>query len=376
MTYEDATSRCWLEVDIDALRENYRAARAMVRKETTVIPVLKANAYGMGAVEVARALYGEGARLFAAATADEAEQILGAVEDIEVLCLGRVGEGAAARLIARGMPLTLYSIEQGRMLARVARETGRPARVHVKVDTGLHRLGFAPEAAEEDVAALCADGWIVPVGLYTHLAIHSPESDRAQVERLERVRAAIEAKGIQIPLVHALDSIGMVRYPELQLNAVRIGAWLYGVSPRGAAKPCRCIARFCARVSQVRRVARGELIGYDDDSPLERDSLVASVSAGYIDGTPRRGNGWQAEVRGRRADVLGIACMDQLMVDVTDIPGVAEGDIVTFVGGEIPVDEYARMGALNHNESWARIGRRVPRVYFEGGRPVRVRTEV
>ena len=136
------------------------------------------------------------------------------------------------------------------------------------------------------------------------------------------------------------------------------------------------IARFCARVSQLRRVGRGELIGYDDEHPLERDSLVASVSAGYIDGTPRRGEGWQAEIRGRRANVLGIACMDQLMLDVSDVPGVAEGDIVTFVGGGISVEEYARMGALNHNEAWARIGRRVPRIYFEKGRPARASAEL
>ena len=375
MDFEEARSRCWLEVDLDALRENYRDARALAGG-AQVIPVLKANAYGMGAVEVARALAGEGARLFAAATSDEAEQILDAVDGVEVLCLGLVGDAAMKRLIARGMPLTLYSAAQGEAVARAAKEVGRPARAHVKLDTGLHRLGFDPEGAPEAVARLASGGWIEPAGLFTHLAIHSAESDHAQVARLLKARDALAARGVQSPLVHAADSIGMARYPDLRLDGVRIGAWLYGVSPRNAPVSCRNIARFCARVSQLRRVGRGELIGYDDEHPLERDSLVASVSAGYIDGTPRRGEGWQAEIRGRRANVLGIACMDQLMLDVSDVPGVAEGDIVTFVGGGISVEEYARMGALNHNEAWARIGRRVPRIYFEKGRPARASAEL
>lgn len=376
MTYDDAASRCWLEVDLTALRQNYRAARAMVSEGVQVIPVLKANAYGMGAVQVARTLSGEGARLFAVASSDEAEQLLRNVDNIEVLTLGRVGDGAAARLIERGMPLTLYSKFQGRALREIAARLGRPARVHVKIDTGLHRLGFDPDGAAQTVADLCAGGCIQPVGLFTHLAIHTPESDHRQAEVLRRVQGELAARGVEIPFVHAADSIGMARYPDLNMSAVRIGAWLYGVTPRGAATPSRTVGRFCARVSQVRHVKSGELIGYDDDSPLQRDSVVASVSAGYIDGTPRRGSGWQAEVRGRRADVLGIACMDQLMLDVTDIPDVSEGDVVTFVGGGISVEEYARMGALNHNEAWARIGRRVPRIYYEEGRIVRVCTEL
>ena len=375
MNLEEAASRCWLEVDLDALRRNYRSAASLM-SGGGVIPVLKANAYGMGAVEVARALKAEGARLFAVATADEAMQLLGGVEGIEVLCLGLVGPESMARLIARDMPLTLYSPAQGAQIARTAEKLGCVARVHVKVDTGLHRLGLDVETAAETVSALCAGGHIRPVGLYTHLAIHSPESDRLQVERLSRVRAELEARGVRIPLCHAVDSIGMARYPSLHLDAARTGAWLFGVSPRNAPVPCESIARFKARVSQLRWVKAGELIGYDDDSPLTRDTLVATVSAGYVDGTPRRGDLWQVELRGRRCGVLGIACMDQLMVDATDAPGVCEGDVVTFVGGEIGVEEYARMGGLNHNEAWARIGRRVPRIYFENGSPAHACAEL
>lgn len=376
MTYEDAVSRCWLEVDLDAIRENYLSARAMLRSEALLIPVLKANAYGMNAVVIAETLKRADARLFAVATSDEAEQLLAAVPEIEVLTLGLVGEGAMRRLIRRGMPLTLFSVASGEKIERIAREENIPARVHFKVDTGLHRIGLEPEDAPERIAAFCKSGFIVPCGLYTHLAIHTDALDRIQLNCLSRVRSELEAQGISIPLVHAVDSIGLTRYPEGQLDGARVGAWLYGVSPRNAPKPCRCPARFKARVSQLRHVKRGELIGYDDDSPLTRDSVIATVSAGYVDGTPRTGENWQVEICRKRANVIGIACMDQLMIDVTDVPEAREGDEVTFVGGEIGINEYAAMGNLNRNEAWARIGRRVPRIFFEEGKPLRVCAEV
>ncbi len=376
MTYNDAISRCWLEVDLDVICANYRSACDMLAGNAQVIPVLKANAYGMNAVVIAESLKKEGAGLFAVATTDEAEQLLDAVSGIEVLPMGLAGEGVMERLIARGMPLTLYSEKQGRRIAEAAQRVGKPARVHVKVDTGLHRIGLEPDSAAEFVAGLCAEGWIRPVGLYTHLAIHTAEMDRIQVEKLLYVRDGLARRGMDVPLTHAVDSIGMSRYPSACFDAARVGAWLYGVKPGKDFDQCRCPARFRARVSQVRKVAAGELIGYDDDHPLTRDSVIATVSAGYVDGTPRLGENWQAEVRGMRANVIELACMDQLMLDVTDIPGIEEGDIVTFVGGLISVEEYARMGRLNRNEAWARIGRRVPRIFFENGKPVRVCAEV
>lgn len=376
MTFEDATSRCWLEVDLDAIRANYRSAREMMRSGAGLIPVLKANAYGMNAVVIAQTLKEEGASLFAVATSDEAEQLLEGVPGIEVLTLGLVGDGALRRLIRRGMPITLFSVEQGERIETAAAELGMQAKVHFKVDTGLHRIGLEAESAAEVITDFCRRGHIQPCGLFTHLAIHTAEMDRIQLDHLIRIQGELVRAGICIPLTHAVDSIGMVRYPGDHLDAARIGAWLYGVTPRNAPVECLCPARFKARISQVRNVKAGELIGYDDDSPLTRDSVIASVSAGYVDGTPRYGDNWQAEVHGARANIVGIACMDQLMLDVSDIPGVKEGDIVTFVGGIIGINEYADRCSLNRNEAWARIGRRVPRVFFENGRPVRICAEV
>ena len=376
MTYEDAVSRCWLEVDLDAVRENYRSAVSMLDASARVIPVVKANAYGMNAVEIARTLMGEGAGLFAVATTDEAEQLLANLEGIEVLPMGLAGDGAVERLIRKNMPVCLYSEKSGRRIAEIAEKIGLAAKVHVKVDTGLHRLGLEPETAADFVAELVKGGWIRVEGLFTHLAIHTAEMDHIQTAKLRMVRDGLAKHGIRVEIMHAVDSIGMTRYPDEHMDAARVGAWLYGVSPARTAKKCLNIASFKARVSQLRSVKKGELIGYDDDHPIERDSIVATVSAGYVDGTPRNCENWTVEICGKRAPVIGIACMDQLMIDVTDVEGVEEGGIVTFVGGGISIEEYSDMGHFNRNEAWARIGRRVPRVYYENGKPAYVRAEV
>jgi alanine racemase len=298
--------------------------------------------------------------------------------DAKVLPLGLVGQNQLSQLISAGMPLTLYSEKQGHAIAEVAAALGRQAEVHVKVDTGLHRLGLDPETAAETVAEIHRSGHVRIAGLFTHLGIHTAEMDREQTAKLRMVRDRLWEHGIEIPLMHAVDSIGMARYPEDHMDAARVGAWLYGVTPYRYERPelCKSVARFKARVSQVRMVKKGEFVGYDDDHPLPADRVIATVSAGYVDGFPRLAHGQTIEIRGARALVLGLVCMDQLMADVTNIPGVTEGDEVVFVGGLIGLDEYARMGQLNRNEAWARIGKRVPRVYFEGGASVRVRLEV
>jgi alanine racemase len=241
MTYEDATGRCWLEVDLDAILENHRAARALMGPDAAVVPVLKADAYGMGAAVVGRLLADDGARLFAVATGDEAEQLMRALPgDAKVLTMGLVGRAQMVRLIRAGMPLTLFSERQGMSIAEAARAAGEAAWVHVKVDTGLHRLGLAPETAADAVAELMQTGVIRVAGLYTHLAIHTAETDRAQTAKLREVRAAFLARDIDVPMTHAVDSIGMARYPEDHMDAARAGAWLYGVAPAGFDRPALC----------------------------------------------------------------------------------------------------------------------------------------
>ena len=368
MTYEEAVARCWAEIDLDTVCNNYRTACALA-KDAQVICVLKGNAYGLGAVPVCRALMECGAKIFAVASGDEAEQLLRACPNADVLILGLVGRTQAARLIRLGALFTLFSSEYGQTLRAAAQEAGQPARVHIKADTGLFRLGFSGESAADEIAALHATGYFQMEGLFTHLALHNRETDAAQFALLDSLRDALRARGIDPPCVHAADSIGMVRYPKRHMDAVRVGAWLYGVRPNECPSPdlCRLPVQFKARIAQIHDVPAGNMIGYDDDHFLARDSRIATLTCGYLDGVARLNNAGEVLIRGRRAPVKGLVCMDQMMVDVTDIPDAAAGDVVTLLGGDIGVNEYAAWGRLNRNEALGRIGRRVTRVYRLNG---------
>jgi len=374
ISYEEAVSRCWAEVNLSQLAANYRNALAHLKGNTQLICVLKADAYGLGAPVVAKRLWQEGQRIFAAASYNEAEQIRRALPGAEVLILGLCGEMQLVHAIQSGLLLTVFSERYARQVAAAAQMAGRPARVHVKLETGLNRIGLNPETAADTVQQMQESGLIRLEGLFTHLALRDKESDRRQIDLLSGCRDELAARGIHIPMVHALDSIGMVRYPEDHMDAVRIGAWLYGVYPRGYAHPeeSRLTLTVKTRIAQLHAVPAGECLGYDESHPLKRDSIVATLSAGYIDGYPRQNSKGEVEICGRRAPVVGLVCMDQMMVDVTDIPGAQEGDEVILFGGSIGVDEYAGWASLNRNESLARTGRRVPRVYIENGQIVGV----
>lgn len=374
ISYEEATSRCWAEVDLTRLVQNYRNALAHLSPPTQLICVLKADAYGLGAPMVAKRLWQEGQRLFAVASYNEAAEIRKAVPGCDVLILGLCGDAQLVHAIQADMLLTVFSQKYADAVIRAAQTVGKKARIHIKLETGLNRLGFEPEEAADAVESFVASGHVALEGLFTHLALRDKDSDRKQISLLTSVRDALLARGITIPMVHALDSIGMVRYPEDHIDAVRTGAWLYGVYPKRYEHPeeSQLALTVKTRIAQLHAVSAGECLGYDETHPISRDSVIATLSAGYIDGYPRLNSVGEVEVCGKRAPVVGLVCMDQMMVDVTDIPEAREGDTVTLLGGTIGVDEYAEWGKLNRNESLARTGKRVPRVYFENGQVIEI----
>jgi len=369
ISYEEAISRCWAEVDLSQLVRNYQSALAHLDKKTQLICVLKADAYGLGAPVVAQRLWKEGQRFFAVASYNEAAQIRRVLPECEVLILGLCGDKQLERAIEAGMLLTVFSEKYAQQVIDAAKRAGKAARVHVKLETGLNRIGLDSKTAADAVMAMQESGAMQLEGLFTHLALRDRESDRRQIDLLIACREALTERRVHIPMVHALDSIGMVRYPQDHMDAVRTGAWLYGVYPRGYAHPeeSKLTLTVKTRIAQLHAVKAGECLGYDETHPLTRDSVIATLSAGYIDGYPRQNSRGEVEICGKRAPVVGLVCMDQMMVDVTDIPEAQEGDEVILFGGSIGVDEYAAWANLNRNESLARTGRRVPRVYIEDG---------
>ena len=374
ISYEEATSRCWAEVDLGQLVQNFHNAKVHLKPTTQLICVLKADAYGLGAPMVAKRLWQDGQRFFAVASYNEAAELRSVLPDCEVLILGLCGEAQLVHAIESGMLLTVFSAKYAEAVICAAKAAGRKARVHFKIETGLHRIGLVPEAAMDVIADKLNSGEIILEGLFTHLALRDAASDRRQLDLLTSVRAELNMRGITVPMVHALDSIGMVRYPDDHMDAVRTGAWLYGVYPKRYEHPeeSQLALTVKTRIAQLHRVPAGACLGYDESHPLSRDSIVATLSAGYIDGYPRQNSVGEVEICGKRAPVVGLVCMDQMMVDVTDIPEAQEGDEVILLGGSIGVDEYAECGKLNRNESLARTGKRVPRVYLENGQVVEV----
>lgn len=368
MNLTEATARCWAEIDLDELCGNYQRARELAAP-AEVICVLKGNAYGLGLEAVAQALHSRGANFFAVASGDEAEALLRVLPDVKILVLGVVGREQAVRLIPKNVRFTVFSFDQGIQLAYAARDVLLPAKVHIKADTGLYRLGFSGENAAEEIDTLYHTGLLYIEGLFTHLALHNRESDLKQFALLDEMAAALEAHNLRPKMIHALDSIGMVRYPERKMNAVRTGAWLYGVCPNRYEHPenCHPVVKIKARIAQIHNVPKGECVGYDDDHFLERDSRIATLTAGYADGLPRWNNVGEVVIRGRRAQVKGLVCMDQMMVDVTDIPDAQAGDEVTFLGDGISINEYAAFNGINRNETLSRMSKRMIRIYtFEG----------
>lgn len=366
MMLDHPRARCYLEVDLAALKNNLQVVKSRLQENTQLIAVLKADAYGLGAPAVGRCLWENGVRMFAVACLDEAFALREALPDAWILCMGETLGGALEKAIEQKIRLTAGSLQAAIRISEATQEIQRHAYVHFKVDTGLHRIGFDVDEAVNKIEQCAYMSGIVAEGLYTHLALHNRESDEAQQAAFEKVRQGLRERNISIQYAHVLDSIGLDRYADWQYDAVRVGALLYGNYPNGFSEieKVKPVARFQARVSRVFDVKKGELLGYDDSHPLDHDARIASVSCGYVDGYPRvMSYKGVVLVRGQRAQVAGLMCMDQMMIDVTAIEGVRAGDVVTLLGDEITLREYASIGQMNRNEVTAIIGKRVPRIY-------------
>lgn len=375
METDRAMSRVWLEVDEDALIYNYRLAKSLCRPETAFICVVKANAYGLGLLRVVKTLHDAGAEWFATATAEEALAVRRVLPEAHILVMGAAESAYLGRLIAADISVTVNTVEEGIAASKAAEAFGKPAKVYIKLDTGLHRLGFC--SAEEALPAAQLPGLLIE-GIYSHLALRSREQSQGQYALFMDIVEQLKNAGVQPKMLHLLDSIGLTRYPEWQLDAVRVGAFLYGNVPVSWERfdKGRAVAALKARVTRVAVAAKGEGVGYDD-TPLERDTKVATLAAGYVDGYSRAlSKKGYVLIHGQKAPVLGLVCMDQMMVDVTDIPAVRPGDTATLLGGGIPLREYAALGNLNRNESLAMIGRRVPRIYLRQGKIADIAAEM
>jgi len=375
----------WAEVDLDCLAHNMRAVRRIVPQRAKVMACVKADGYGHGAPEAAEAFLGSGADRLATATLDEAVQLRRLGFEAPILCLGYVPEYLYGGLLEHGIAATIYMVEHARTLSEAASRMGVEAVVHVKVDTGMGRLGFhvGDEAVDRIVEVSRMRGLYLE-GLFTHFAV-ADEADKAytrmQYGRFMEVAKDLEERGVEVPLKHVSNSAAIIDLPEYSLDMVRPGLILYGLYPsphvdhgRVSLRPALSLK---ARVSHVKGVPAGTGISYGLTyvTPGPRD--IATIPAGYADGY-RRGlsNGGEVGMGGGRAPVVGRVCMDQFMVDATGL-GVKVGDTAVLwgdgSGGEPDVEEVAGWLGTITDEVLCGVSKRVPRVYLRGGEVVGVR---
>ena len=379
---ETEQKRTWREISLSHLEHNYRTLRAMLPAGCRFLGIVKANAYGNGAIRVSRKLEDLGCEYLAVACVDEAADLRSAGVKIPILVLGSTPADYAKELLELDLTQTVFDLTTARALSDAAVAAGKRLKIHVKLDTGMSRLGFLcdethMDAAVEEVAALCALPGLEHEGVFTHFSDSdgSEEYSMLQLTRFLDVLGKLEGRGLTFHIRHCANSGAVLNYPCTHMDMVRPGLALYGHYPdpscEGLDGPGLLpVMELKSRVSAVRALPAGTVVSYGRTFTLTRDSILAVLPVGYADGLHRLcSNHMDVLIHGRRAPVVGRVCMDMCMIDVTDIPGVQSEDIATIYGREgeafLPVEEAAHTAGTIQYELLCAISERVPRVYLE-----------
>ena len=365
---------CWLEVDLDAVAANVASLRRWVGPHTRVAAVVKAQAYGAGAEEMARTALQSGASWLAVARVHEGEELRRAGIRSPILVMNRTEVDEAASAVEADLTLTVDTVEVIRAVESAAARSGRRPNVHLKVDTGLHRFGVDPDEAMRVARAIAETHQVQAQALWTHFASADESDPRLTLDQLgcfQRVTERLSDHGYSFPMRHAANSAGTLSHRWAHLDMVRVGITLQGVDPRevpGDGVELLPATALKARVARIIELSVGEGVGYGHTWHAQRPSRVALVTAGYADGLPRRlSNRGRALIGGREAPIVGRISMDQTTLDVTDLSGVAVGDVATFFGrdGDASLDlgQLAQAAETIPYEILTGIGSRVARVY-------------
>lgn len=359
------------KVDLNALTHNYQemARRIGDRK---VLAVVKAQAYGHGAIPVSRRLVELGVQMLGVALVEEGRDLRDAGITAPILVMAPAFPEQAELIVGAKLTPVVYTLAVARALSDAVSGTGRTLGVHVKIDTGMGRIGLSPEETVDFIVAAGKLPGLVIEGLMTHFAdadLRDKAFASAQMDRFESLIRSLEAKGIAIPLRHAANSAAVLEYDRALLTMVRPGLMLYGYNPLESrvSADLRPVLSLVTRVAFVKKVPAGVPISYGRTFVTKRESMIATIPLGYADGYSRGlSNKGEAIVRGVRVPVAGRVCMDMTMLDVTDVPCVAEGDEVVLIGAQgnerITADDIAaRTGTIAY-EVLCGISGRVPRV--------------
>lgn len=383
--------RVFAKIDLDAVCDNARRMMAGLPAETGMIAVLKTDGYGHGSVPIAECLEPmDFLRAFAVAAPEEAYILRENGIRKPILILGYSFPDTYERMAKEGICATVFTKEALPELAEAAKTAGKPLKVHVKVDTGMGRIGITPD--EEGLAFIrllsdyVREGSLEAEGIFTHFAC-ADERDKTDAgkqlacfaEFLKRAEAEL---GLRIPVRHCANSAAILEMPEASMDAVRAGIALYGLRPSqevpGGSYELKPTLSLHSHIVYVKTVHPGQRISYGGTFTAQHTMRVATIPVGYGDGYPRSLSGGKGYVliRGSKAPILGRVCMDQFMVDVSHIPGAAQGDPVTLIGEDggkrISVEELGALSGRFNYEFVCNLGMRVPRVFYRDGEIVAI----
>jgi alanine racemase len=360
-----------IKIDVSAIRHNMDIIKKLAGPGTAVMPVLKANAYGHGALVLAPVFMECGAKYLAVATLTEALELRAAYPNFPIFILGHTPARLSDTVVMGSFTQTVIDYQQAEALSEAAVRLGSSVKVHIKAETGLYRLGMTD--IDEMLKIFDLPGLIVE-GIFSHLALSSPEEDRIQLDKFLEFCRQIESSGHKLKYRHIADSVATVDKPEFRLDMIRPGSLCYGMHSweTDTELDVRQALRFETKISQVHRVKAGQGVsyGYKWHAPSPDGALIATVPFGYCDGYPRRlyEKGY-VTVKGVKCPFCGLIGMDQSMVDVSDVPDVKQGDTVIIYGmgnGDgMSLQEAADLCATFKNDIIARLMARPPRIYTE-----------
>ncbi|MEG2420573.1 MAG: alanine racemase [Oscillospiraceae bacterium] len=364
--------RTWAEINLSNLACNYRALRGMLPAGCRYLGVVKADGYGHGGLPVAQKLQSLGADYLGVACIDEAVALRQGGIALPILILGATGAEFAPELLRYDLTQMVYSPDYARSLADAVGTAGT-LKIHVKVDTGMSRFGMLGDGACDEIAAICALKNLNAEGIFTHFADADGDEGytMAQLKKFTDLLWALERRGVTFDIRHCAASAAVLNYPCTYFDMVRPGIALYGHYPDPARKGKNApellpVMTLKTRISSIKTVPAGTAVSYGRTQTLTRDSRLAVLPLGYADGFPRALSGAGTVcVGGTMAPIVGRACMDLCMIDLTDLPAVVEGDEVTVFGPGVPLETLAdRAGTISY-ELLCGVSKRIPRLYTE-----------
>lgn len=372
-------NRIYAQINVDNLRHNIKSIMARHKKDMKVLAVIKADAYGHGSCELARRI-DDLAYYYGVASIDEAVELRMSGVEKPILIIGYTSPEDYDRLIKYNITQTIYSLSDAKKLSELAVKNGKVANIHIKVDTGMSRIGFpVSNDGINEAAALKELAGLHIEGIFTHYA-KADETDKTsakeQKEKFKRFIDGLRSFGVEPELKHIDNSAGAMELDDDEFDMVRLGIAMYGLYPSEEVSKdimLRPVMSLIARIAHIKEVDAGCGVSYGWTYVTHKKTKLATVTAGYADGYPRAmSNIGRALVKGRSVPIAGRVCMDQLMLDVTDIPDITTDDEVILIGEwedeKISAEEVAAPAASFNYELVCNISRRVPRIYIEQGR--------